>query len=122
MKLSNIIMTAAATTLLLSAGAFAQEKASLNLTEDVTVQGKTLKPGNYKLEWEGMGPNVQVSILQGHDTLATIPAAIVTENVSNNVDAYGTRKGPDGSQILQAVYPGGKKFAVELAPKEDPKN
>ncbi len=115
MKLSNIIMTAAAGMLLLSAGAIAQEKASLNLGEDVTVQGKTLKPGNYKLEWEGTGPNVQVSILQGHDTLATLPATIVTEKESNNSDAYATRKGADGSSMLEAVYPGGKKFVLQLA-------
>jgi hypothetical protein len=115
-------MTAVAGMLLLSASAFAQEKASLSLSEDVTVQGKTLKPGNYKLEWEGMGPNVQVSILQGHDTLATVPATIVTEKESNNSDAYGTRKGADGSEMLAAVYPGGKKFVVQLAPKESTKN
>jgi hypothetical protein len=122
MKLSNIVMTAAAGMLLFSAGAFAQEKASLDLTENVTVQGKTLKPGNYKLEWEGMGPNVQVSILQGHDALATVPATIVAEKESNNSDAYGTRKGADGSEVLDAVYPGGKKFVLQLAPPNSSAN
>ncbi len=122
MKLSKIVMTAVAGTLLLSAGAFAQEKAKLSLTENVTVQGKSLKPGNYKLEWEGAGPTVQVSIIQGRDTVATVPATIVTEKESNVVDAYGTRKAADGTQLLEAFYPGGKKFALQLTSNDSAAN
>jgi hypothetical protein len=121
-KLSRIILTAFAGTLFLSAGAFAQEKAKLSLAENVTVQGKTLKPGNYKLEWEGSGPIVQVSIIKGRDTIATVPATVVTEKDSNVVDAYGTRKAADGGELLEAFYPGGKKFALQLAPKESAGN
>jgi hypothetical protein len=122
MKLSKIVLTAVAGMLFLSAGAFAQEKGKLSLTENVTVQGKTLKPGNYKLEWEGTGPIVQVSIIQGRDTIATVPATVVTEKDSNVADAYGTRKAADGSQSLEAFYPEGKKFALQLAPKESASN
>ena len=48
--------------LLLASAAFAGEKGSVKLYEDVKVNGKTLAAGNYNLAWEGSGSNVQLSI------------------------------------------------------------
>ena len=48
--------------LLLAAAAFAGEKASVKVYEDVKVSGKTLTPGDYELTWDGTGSNVQVRI------------------------------------------------------------
>ncbi len=122
MKLSNIVMTAFAALLLFSAGASAQEKSKLSLTENVTVQGKVLKPGNYKLAWEGTGPSVQLSIIQGRETVATVPVTIVASQKSNVANAYSARTEADGSKSLEAFYPEGKKFSLELGQKEAAKN
>ena len=122
MKLSKTVMTAVAGTLLLSAGAFAQEKGKLSLSEIVTVQGKTLKPGDYKLTWEGTGSSVQLSFIHGRDTVVTVPATIVAGQNSNLANAYGTRTEPDGSKSLEAYYPEGKKIVLELGQKEAAKN
>jgi len=122
MKLSRIGMTVVAGMLLFAAGAFAQEKGSLALTENLTVQGKVLTPGNYKLEWEGKGPNVQLNIIRDNATLATVPATIVTSAVPNSSNGYGARKEADGSKVLEAYYPQGKKFSLDLTQSQAAKN
>ena len=60
--------------LLLASSAFAATKANLTLQNPTTVNGTKLKPGDYKLEWDGSGPNVEVSIMQGKKVLAKVPA------------------------------------------------
>lgn len=122
MKLSRIGMTVVAGLLLFAAGAFAQEKGSLTLTENLTVQGKVLTPGSYKLQWEGKGPNVQLNIIRDNATVTTVPATIVTSPISNSGNGYGTRKEADGSKILETYYPGGKKFSLELSQSQAAKN
>ena len=42
--------------LLLASSAFAATKASLELKHPTTVNGTQLKPGEYKLQWDGTGP------------------------------------------------------------------
>ena len=122
MKLSRIGTTAVAGLLLMAAGAFAQEKSSLNLTENLSVQGKVLTPGNYKLQWEGKAPNVQLNIIRGKEIVATVPATIVTSTTANYANAYGARTEADGSKTLEVYYPEGKKFTLEVSPSETAKN
>lgn len=122
MKLSRIGMTVVAGMLLFAAGAFAQGKGSLALTENLTVQGKVLTPGSYKLQWEGKGPNVQLNIIRDNATVVSVPATIVTSATPNYGDGYGVRKEADGSKILEAYYPGGKKFSLDLSQSQAAKN
>jgi len=121
-KLSKIVMITVAGLLFLSAGAFAREKGKLNLTENVTVQGKVLKAGDYKLEWEGTGPNVQLSIIQGRETVATVPATIVARQNPILANGSSTITQADGTKSLEAYYPEGKKFFLELGQKEAAKH
>ena len=60
--------------LLLASSAFAASKADLVLQSPATINGAKLKPGEYKLQWDGSGPNVEVSILRGKTVLAKVPA------------------------------------------------
>ena len=46
--------------LTLASSAFAASKANLTLNNPTSVNGTKLKPGDYKLEWDGTGPNVGV--------------------------------------------------------------
>ena len=48
-----------------------------NGTPSVDDCGTTLKAGDYKVEWEGSGPEVQVSILRGKNIVAKVPAKLV---------------------------------------------
>ena len=51
--------------LLLATSAFAANKGSLSVQEPVTINGTQLKPGDYKVQWDGNGPSVELSITQG---------------------------------------------------------
>ena len=105
--------------LLLASSAFAATKGSLQLGSPVTVNGTKLKPGDYKLQWEGTGPNVEVSIMQGRNVLAKVPAHIVQLESASANDAAVTRKDDSGDRSLTGVRFSGKKFALELGEAGD---
>lgn len=116
MKVVNITLTFLAGALLLAAGTLAGEanKATLRLQEKVTVEGKQLTPGTYRLEWDGAGPDVRVNIVRGKETVATVPAHLVEQQARNAQDAYGTSAEADGSRSLTSIYVGGKNFSLQL--------
>jgi len=105
--------------LLLASSAFAATKASLQLSNPVTVNGTKLKPGDYKLQWEGSGPNVELSIMQGNNVLAKVPAHVVELQTPAAQDAAVTRKNDSGPNSLAGVRFQGKKFAIELGEASD---
>jgi hypothetical protein len=39
-----------------------------------------LKPGNYKMEWQGTGPDIQVTFLRDGKTVVTVPAMLKTND------------------------------------------
>jgi gas vesicle protein len=100
--------------LVLASAAFAGEKASVKLYDDVKVNGKTLPAGKYDLSWEGSGANVQLSIHQGKETIATVPAQIAATNSASNSTGYSTKKEDDGSKSLTNVFFAGKKYTLNL--------
>jgi len=103
--------------LTLASSAFAgssANKANLQLQNPVTVAGTQLKAGDYKLQWEGSGPNVEVSILQGKNVVAKVPARLVDLQDKAANDAAVTQQAADGSKSLTGVRFSGKKFALEL--------
>jgi hypothetical protein len=105
--------------LLLASSAFAATKASLTLQSSATINGAKLKPGDYKLEWEGSGPNVEVSIIQGKTVLAKVPAKIVDLNAPSQNNAAVLKRNDDGTTTLSAVRFERKKFALELGDSSD---
>jgi hypothetical protein len=105
--------------LLLVSSAFAATKGSLQLVDPVSVNGTRLKPGAYKVQWEGSGPSVEVSILQGKNVIAKAPAKVVNLDSAAANDAAVTQKSSDGTSLLIGVRFGGKKLALELAEASD---
>jgi hypothetical protein len=100
--------------LLLASAAFAGERASVKLYEDVKLNGKTLAAGNYDLSWEGTGSNVQVNIRQGKETVATLPALLETSKSAPASSGYSTKKEDDGSKSLTNFFFAGKKYTINL--------
>jgi hypothetical protein len=105
--------------LLLASSALAATKGSLQLSDHVTLNGTTLKPGDYKVQWEGSGPNVEVKILQGKNVLATVPAHVIELQTPSANDAAVTRKNDSGPNSLIGVRFEGKRFALELGEASD---
>src|SRR6476620_10685444 len=85
---------------LLASSAFAATKASLTLQNPTTVNGTKLKAGDYKLEWEGSGPAVEVSIIQGKNVLAKVPAKVVDLSAPAQNNAAVLQKKDDGTNTL----------------------
>lgn len=100
--------------LLLASSAFAGTKAHLQLQNPTTVNGTKLKAGDYKLEWEGSGPNVEVSIMQGKTVLAKVPATVVDLKAPAQNDAAVVTHNDDGSTSLAGARFSGKPYALEL--------
>jgi len=103
-----------AVALLLASSAFAASKATLTLTNPATVSGTQLKPGDYRLEWDGSGPNVEVSIMQGKKVLAKVPAKVVDLSAPAQNSAAILKKGDDGTATLSGARFAGKKYALEV--------
>ncbi len=100
--------------LLLASSAFAATKASMTLQSSTTINGANLKPGDYRLEWDGSGPNVEVSIVQGKKVVAKVPAKVVDLDSPSSNNAAIVRMNGDGSSTLAGARFAGKKFALEL--------
>jgi len=105
--------------LLLASSAFAATKAQLRLQSSATVNGTKLKPGEYKLQWDGTGPNVEVSIVQGKNVLAKVPAKLVDLPSPAQNDAAVVKNNDDGTSSLAGVRFEGKKFALDLSGSSD---
>ena len=111
-KLSKTALVAAS--LLFATIAFAGEKASVKVYEEVKVNGKTLPAGQYELTWEGSGSNVQVSVQKGKETVATFPAQLEASKSAPGSTGYSTRREGDGSKSITNVFFAGKKYTLNL--------
>ena len=112
-KLSTLLLGSA---LVLSSTAIAGEtnKTHINLADKVTVERRTLEPGSYKVEWSGNGPEVQVTVAKGNQTVASFPARLTEQATPNSASAYGTSASTDGTKSLTAIYVGGKKYVLQV--------
>jgi len=82
--------------------AASKNSASINIAETAKVGDTQLQPGDYKLVWEGTGPDVQVSFMQGKNTVATAPAKLVQQ--SNPYDgAIATTGNDDASRVINSI-------------------
>ena len=100
MKVTKLFTLLAGSSLLFSASVFAGNgnKKTLRIDTSVTVEGKSLAPGEYKFEWSGTGPDVKVNILKGKETVASVSARVVSLPVSNKQDGYSAAAAKDGSR------------------------
>lgn len=116
----STISKATKSTVLLSLALFATSalaspnKQTLQLNHPTAVNGTTLKAGEYKLQWDGTGPNVEVSIMQGKNVVAKVPARVVELPSKSDIDAAVTKPGNGGTSELAGARFQGKTFALEI--------
>jgi hypothetical protein len=103
--------------LALSASAFAandSHKSNFEIYAPVQVNGTQLPAGQYTAKWEGSGPTVQVSIMQGRKVVATVPAQLVTlEQAASDTHAE-IKNSSSGDRELMALQFSGKKYSLAL--------
>jgi flagellar basal body-associated protein FliL len=102
--------------ILLAANAFAT---TIHLSKPVVFNGKQIKPGDYKVAYTGSGPEVQVTLSQGKNTIATAPARL--EDRSNKAihDAV-VSSAPDGgaAETVTEIQLANKKQVLVLSSGE----
>jgi len=99
---------------LMATSAFAANKGSLQVSDAVTVSGTQLAPGDYKVTWEGNGPNVDLKISKGKDVVATVPAHMVDLNRPAYDNAAVVNNNSDGTRSISEIRLAGKKFAFAI--------
>ena len=102
--------------LLLAASAIAgnTNKGTLKVEETVTVGGKQLPAGRYQVEWAGTGSNVEVSISDGRDTVAKVPAQVLPLKKAEAESGYSTNTDQAGNKALTGIFFGGKKYELSI--------
>lgn len=91
-------------------------KKTMHLYEDAQIKGTLLRPGDYKVEWSGPGPNVRLNIVQDGATVATAPARVVTEDTPHDHDGYVLKSAKNGSKSIEEIFFSGKKYDLKINP------
>ena len=97
----------------LAGSALAATKASMDLLHPASVAGTQLAAGNYTLQWDGQGDQVQVQILQGKKTVATVSAHVVKVDHPVRDNSVMVTPNSDGSQTVVRINFSKKDFALE---------
>ncbi|HEX3093739.1 MAG TPA: hypothetical protein VHW72_13995 [Candidatus Angelobacter sp.] len=85
-------------------------KSNFEIAAAAQVNGTELPAGDYTARWEGSGPTVQVSIMQGKKVVATVPAEVV----ALDRPASNTQAEINSDRELTSLQFSGKKFSLEL--------
>ena len=77
---------------------------SVEISSAVQIGSTHLKPGNYKVAWQGTGPVVQVSFQQNGKTVVTLPATLKTNDDQVKQDAIRTEVSTDTSTLKEIDF------------------
>lgn len=110
----NRVLVVLACTLLFAASAIAANQASFDLQHPTQVAGQELAAGSYKVQWEGTGSDVHLTILRGSKQVATTNAHVVEMKVKSPDTSALVTVNPDGSRSLSQLRFRGKTFALDL--------
>jgi len=114
MKLNQLAKTVVlGLAVLLAASAFASNKGSLQVREAIEVNGQQLAPGEYQVNWDGTGPNVEVSFMQGKKEVAKTTAKVVALDKAYDYDAAIVDHA-NGKASVSEVRFAGKKYALAI--------
>jgi hypothetical protein len=116
MKGSRNLVALAGAALLLAVSAFAAGtgKGTLHVYESVDVRGKQLAPGEYKLQWNGEGPKVELNITSSKRTVVSVPAQLIPVGEAYTTDGYAAKKSEDGKNALTEIFFHGKSYELRL--------
>jgi hypothetical protein len=100
---------------LFAVSALAASKGSLTLQHPTNVGGKQLATGNYTVQWDGAGDQVDLKVFQGKKEVASSSAHVVKIEQPASYDQTITSAGNDGSSDLKEIRFRGKNFALQLS-------
>ena len=76
-------------------------KKNITLGTAAQVGSTTLKPGDYRVEWQGTGSNVNVNFMQGSKVVATAPATVEQKESHNNSIQLTTAAGNGAATVRE---------------------
>jgi len=76
---------------------------SVEIFDVVQIGNTELKPGNYKVEWQGTGTAVQVSFQQNGKTVVTVPGTLKMNDDQVTQDATATEATSAGTSTLKEI-------------------
>ena len=90
---------------LCSVSALARDKNqhTVDFPNAVRVGGKQLESGNYKVEWQGTGPEIQVNFVRDGKTVATVPGTLKTNDAKVTQDDIMTDTANASIQTLTEI-------------------
>ena len=123
MKFGKYIAIIAVVTFSLSLNAFAKDKDNqthVTFYEKVQVGSTDLKPGDYKLQWDGNGPDVQVRFVQGRNVVVTAPAKLL-QSESQQGNDFVTADIGGSNELKEVDFAGGRQSLVfeQVTPTQD---
>jgi hypothetical protein len=76
---------------------------SVEIFDVVQIGTAELKPGKYKVEWQGSGPAVEVSFVRNWKTVVTVPGTLKTNDDQVTRDAIVTEATGTGTSTLKEI-------------------
>ncbi len=115
MKSAKYLFLLAGIAMLLPLGAYAKDtnEGKFTISESVQVGSTQLKPGDYKVQWDGSGDAVNVKILQGKKTVATTSGKLVNHDQAAPYNAVVLKDATGGKTINEIDF-GNRKEALVL--------
>lgn len=107
-----ILFSIAALMLSVAAAARDNNEHTIAIPDSVRVGNVHLMAGNYRVEWNQPGPQVQVAFLRHGKTVATAPATLKTNDKQVTEDDVVTRKTAANVRVLQEIDLGHQKEAL----------
>lgn len=92
--------------ILIASSALAADKGTMKLFDPTTVNGTQLSPGEYQLQWEGTGSDVQLKILRNNKVVATTAATVVQLKGPAQQNVTSTRNEGDGKALTEVSFRG----------------
>jgi hypothetical protein len=84
----------------------------VKFSDAVQVGGAQLQPGSYKVEWQGTGPDVQVTFLQNGKAVATAAGTLKENDGQVRQDAIVTDDANGANKALHEIDFGRDKQAL----------
>ena len=94
--------------------AFAANRGTLHISSPLIVAGKQLSPGDYAVQWDGDGPNVDLQFVQRRRVIVTTRALLkdLHDPCVNDTSVVAVYK--DGTHNLWQIFFSGKQSALEI--------
>jgi len=101
------------------ASAAAANKGSFQIQSPTVVGATQLPAGEYSVQWEGVGPDVELKIRDDNRVRVTVSAKVMQLDHPLHENAILIARDSDGSKKLLEIRFSGKKFLLRIEPQSD---